>query len=280
MLAPGLGASIQDQGRLGWRRFGVPASGPMDDHSAAWANRLLDNPLRAPVLELLWQGGRLEVLEDLWLAVTGADVQATVPTWRTVHVKAGQVLDFPLVRTGLWIYLAVEGGFHAPRLLGSASAYPRGRLGSAIHVGDILCKTDSAPFGLLPGVAGRTVPWNERRDHASPPALRLWPAPQWNWFSEAERAMFFRQEWTITSQSDRVGYRLAGVALKPDTAQVVSEPVRVGSVQVPENGQPIVTMRDGPTVGGYPKLGLLDSDDLSWLAQCRPGQTVRFEPVL
>jgi allophanate hydrolase subunit 2 len=76
-----------------------------------------------------------------------------------------------------------------------------------------------------------------------------------------------------------VGYRLAGPALKPQPAQIISEPVRLGSVQVPENGQPIVTMRDGPTVGGYPKIGLVDPADLAWLTQCRAGQTIRFQLV-
>ena len=83
----------------------------------------------------------------------------------------------------------------------------------------------------------------------------------------------------MSSQSDRVGYRLTGNPLKPSATQIISEPVLVGSIQIPANGLPIVTMRDGPTVGGYPKLGLVDAADLSWLAQCRPGTKVKFELV-
>jgi allophanate hydrolase subunit 2 len=95
-------------------------------------------------------------------------------------------------------------------------------------------------------------------------------------FNPPDREKFFKQAWKVTTQSDRVGYRLAGKALAPRTDQRLSEPVRVGVIQVPESGQPIITMRDGPTVGGYPKLGVVDAADLSWLAQCRPGQQVRF----
>jgi allophanate hydrolase subunit 2 len=95
-----------------------------------------------------------------------------------------------------------------------------------------------------------------------------------------DRELFFTQVWTVTSQSDRVGYRLGGAPLGSRLPQLISEPVRVGTVQVPENGLPIVTMRDGPTVGGYPKLGMVDPADVSWLAQCRPGQKVRFQSFL
>jgi biotin-dependent carboxylase-like uncharacterized protein len=279
ILDPGLGATVQDLGRRGWRRFGVPPSGAMDDHAACWANRLLDNPPSAPVIEFLLQGANLEVLGDCWIAVTGADADASVPTWRAVHVEAGERIRFPHVRSGVWIYLAVEDGFEAPRLLGSASAYPRGRLGNPLAKGDELRRAAGPPFELPSAVAGRSVAWGERRNYEAPPPLRVWPGPQRALFDEAEVATFFEQRWTVSSQSDRVGYRLEGKALAPRRRQVLSEPTRVGSIQVPESGQPIVTMRDGPTVGGYPKLGMVDPADVSWLAQCRPGQKVRFEPV-
>jgi biotin-dependent carboxylase-like uncharacterized protein len=276
VLDPGLSATLQDQGRPGWRRFGVPSSGAMDDHAAGWANRLLGNSPEAPVLELLLQGAKFTVLQNTWMAITGAEVQANVPRWRAVRVTAGEVIQISHNYSGLWIYLAVESGFAAPRLLGSASVYQRGRLGKSLAHGDVLRRAPGPGFQLPPGVAGRMVALDERRHYNTPSPLRVWPGPQWNSFSEVDRAAFFANAWTVQSQSDRVGYRLAGPVLKPQPAQLISEPVRVGSIQVPENGQPIVIMRDGPTVGGYPKLGLIDAADLSWLAQCRPGESVRF----
>src|ERR1700704_2129715 len=116
VLAPGLGATLQDQGRFGWRRFGVPSSGVMDDHAASWANRLLDNLPKAPVLELLLQGLRLEVLQDSWIAITGADIDINFPAWKTVRVKAGDVVECSHNRAGVWIYIGVEGGFQARQL--------------------------------------------------------------------------------------------------------------------------------------------------------------------
>ena len=228
--APGLGAGWQGLQRRGSRRFGVPPGGAMDDHAASWANRLVGNELGVPVLELLWGGARVEVLQHTHVAITGAPARASVPLWRAVAVKAGRVLEFEPGSSGVWIYLAA----------GSKDC------GGA--------------------------PWNEIREHSAPPPFRVWPGPQREIFSDA----FFEQEWTVTTQSNRVGYRLLGEPLNSPTQELLSEPVRVGTIQVPENGQPIVTMRDGPTVGGYPKLGMVDPADLSWLTQCRPGQKIRF----
>lgn len=277
ILEPGLGATLQDRGRPGWRRFGVPPSGAMDDHAAHWANRLLDNAPDAPVVEFLLQGAKLRALGETWIAVTGADADASVPTWRAVRTNEDDVLQFPASRSGIWVYLAVESGFEGPRWLGSASVYARGRLGRPAACGSVLCRATNACFELPRGVAGRVVDWHERRDYESPPPLRVWRAPQWDLFSETDRELFFAQEWAVSSQSDRVGYRLTGRALKPAAAPILSEPVLVGSIQIPPDGQPIVTMRDGPTVGGYPKLGLVEAADVSWLSQCRPGVKVRFQ---
>ncbi len=209
----------------------------------------------------------------------GWDAGANVAEWRAVRINENDLLQFPTNRSGVWIYLAVEGGFEGPRMLGSASVSARIQVGRAFVRGSILRRAAGRHFELPKGVAGRAVDWNERRHHESPPSLRVWRGPQWDLFGAADRDRFFEQEWTVDSQSDRVGYRLKGQALQSSEAQIVSEPVLAGSVQIPPNGQPIVTMRDGPTVGGYPKLGLVDAADLSWLAQCRPGVKLRFGPA-
>ncbi len=279
VVRTGLGASLQDVGRPGFARFGVPPGGVMDDHAADWANRLLDNPANAPVLELLLQGAQLEVLRTSWLVITGADAGCNRPLWRMVHAQAGEQIVFPASRKGLWTYVAVEGGFDAPRYFGSASVYPRGRIGSALANGNVLSRVGESRLTLPRGVAGRALATDERHDYAHPPALRVWPGPQWDYFGQADRAVFFQQAWTVSPQSDRVGYRLEGTRLAPAKQQIPSEPVLVGSIQVPPLGQPIVTMRDGPTVGGYPKIGLVEPEDLSWLTQCRPGTRVRFKLV-
>jgi biotin-dependent carboxylase-like uncharacterized protein len=273
---PGLAATLQDHGRPGWRKWGVPAGGPMDDHAAGWANRLLDNPSGVPVLELLLQGAQLRALCDSWIAITGAEAKVNLPVWAAVQIRRGDILEFPRNQVGVWTYIAVESGFQADCWLGSVSAYPRAALGAICRAGDVLRRAQTNSFALPRGVAGRWLEASQRRDYNHPAPLRVWPGPQWEAFSGKDRQMFFNLEWTVSSQSDRVGYRLTGVPMQPAVGEIISEPVRVGSIQIPDNGQPVVTMRDGPTVGGYPKLGLVHSSDLSRLAQCRPGQKVRF----
>jgi biotin-dependent carboxylase-like uncharacterized protein len=276
--ATGMRMSIQDMGRPGWARFGVPVSGAMDQHAAAWANRLLGNDPTLPVLEMPGRGARLKFVQETWIAVTGAHTVADAMAWRALPVHAGDTLAFSEAGHGLWTYMAVETGFHGPRWLGSASVYARGGLGRLLEPGAVLSRTGRSRFSLPAGISGRVAPWTEQRDYGKPPALRVWPAPQWELFSVPQRDQFFQEEWTVSPQSDRSGYRLAGVPIEHELGDLLSEPVLVGTIQVPPNGEPIVTMRDGPTVGGYAKLGVVDPADISWLAQIQPGQRVRFRP--
>jgi biotin-dependent carboxylase-like uncharacterized protein len=275
----GMGASIQDFGRPGFARFGVPPSGVMDQHASGWANKLLSNPTGAPVIEVLMQGAHFEVLRTCWMVIAGADSRCNFPRWRIIRAHQGENIVFALSHSGLWAYLALEGGFDVPKFFGSASTYPRGRIGNALATGDLLKRGGDRELTLPEHVAGRLVAMDEQRDYNHPPPIRVWRGPQWDMFSPKDRGALFQHPWSVASQSDRVGYRLHGTLLSAGQNQIVSEPVLVGSIQVPQNGQPIVTMRDGPTVGGYPKIGLVHADDLSWLAQCRPGVTFQFQPA-
>lgn len=274
--ATGMAMSLQDGGRPGWARFGVPGSGFMDSHAAQWANRLVGNAPGAIAVEILGRGARLKFLSDAWIAITGA--RSGTAAWRAVHASGGEVVRLCEPGPGLWTYVAVETGFEGPRRLGSASVYARGTLGNYVEAGAVLSRAGGSDFALPAGVSSRVAPWTEQRDYGHPPVLRVWPAPQWNSFTAAQRDHFFGQEWTVSPQSDRAGYRLAGVAIESKQEELLSEPVIAGTVQVPPSGQPIVTMRDGPTVGGYAKLGVVDPSDLPWLTQVQPGQHVRFRP--
>jgi biotin-dependent carboxylase-like uncharacterized protein len=276
VVETGLGASVQDAGRAGWKRYGVPPSGAMDPHAAAWANRLVGNSDGAPVIELLMQGAEFRVLAARRFAVAGAEAGASLPAWRARMLSAGERLAFPRNRKGLWTYLAVQGGFDVEPVLGSASAYPRGGIGSSLRRGERLSAAGEADRRH---VGEGWVAWTEQRDYEEPPLLKVWRGPQWDWFGAAEQRCFLDAEWSVSMRSDRVGYRLEGARLNAPTAEMRSEPLVVGSIQVPPNGQPIVTMRDGPTVGGYPKIGIVDPQSLCWLAQCRPGVRFRWVPA-
>lgn len=280
VMSSGNGLTLQDLGRPGYARLGVPPGGAMDPHAAAWANRLVDNPPEFPVLELCLQGQRLEVLRDGWLARAGAGAGTEDPrTWSAFRVRRGDVVSSGVSRDGVWSYLAVPGGFDGPRCLGSVSANPRAGMGRTLAAGDVL--TGPAPDAFQPpaSTSSRRVRWDEIPCYLEPAPFAVWRGPQWSQFSGSEQARFFAAVWTISPQCDRVGCRLDGPRLQPPGIEMESEPVLPGSIQVPPGGQPIVTQVDGPTLGGYPKLGIVDPRDLGRLAQCRPGQTLRFVPV-
>lgn len=280
VLSPGLGAAFHDQGRPGWRRFGVPTGGAMDAHAAACANRLLGNPPWSTVVECLLHGARFRVLRDCWLALTGADLRPSHPRWRVFRAAAGETIRFDGHVSGVWAYLALEGGFAAPHWLDSASTLAAAGLGRPLQKGDRLHRCESEPrFEMPPGVSARIAHWSEQRDYSHPPPLRVWPGPQWDWFAPDDRHRFFDQAWTVAAQSNRLGYRLTGEPLARPARSMISEPVRVGSLQVPPDGQPVVILRDGPTIGGYPKIGVVDPDDLDWLVQTAPGRPVRFTAI-
>ncbi len=275
IISTGVGLSVQDYGRPGWRRFGVPPGGVMDRSSAAAANRLLGNRADAPVLEVLMQGAKLRVLEDTWIAIAGADLGCAIAPWTACAVSAGTILQFPMNRSGLWAYVAVPGGFDADRWFGSASVDSRNGLGRPLERGVQLSAVTSASSFKYERVGLRVLAAELQRDFSRPMEFELLPGPQFDLFSSQARADLVSSEWTVSPRSDRTGFRLEGPALNvPDSIR--SEPVLPGSFQIPGSGLPIVTMVDGPTVGGYAKIAILREADLDWLAQCRPGTKIGF----
>lgn len=271
----GVGLSIQDGGRPGWRGYGVPGGGAMDRFALAAANRLLGNAPQAPVLEILLQGTRLEVLQDTWVALAGADLGCAMEPWSAQRVAAGTVLNFPHSCSGLFAYLALPGGVVAPRWLGSAAMDARIGLGRAIRAGDLFAAEWREPQLSTERVARRILPPPARRSYPPQQCFTLLPGPQFDLFPAA-RAQLVAGQWRVSARSDRTGFRLEGPPLAvPDS--IPSEPVLPGSFQIPGNGQPIITMVDGPTVGGYAKLAVLRSADLDRLAQCAPGTQLQFQ---
>lgn len=274
VLSPGAGLAMQDQGRPGWKRHGLPSGGAMDADSAAQANRLVGNPDIAPVLELTFTGARLRVLQRCELALAGAEVTCSHPLWRSFFAEPGEQIVFTDLRSGVWTYLAVQGGWETPRWFGSASVNPRAGLGRVLTPG---LRLSAQPGPRTTSISGRFVV--ERPHWRETPVLPVWPGPEWEKFSPESRARFFQQTWRASTQSDRSGYRLEGDALAVGGLQIPSSPTAVGVIQVPAGGQPIVLLRDGPTVGGYPRLAIMDPSVVSRFTQCAPGTSVKFQLV-
>ena len=283
VLKPGPQSLLQDGGRYGWQHLGVSPAGPLDLHAAAWANYLLDNPWGTPLLEVALGYLELESELDTWLALTGAQVAATLdgaplPRWSRFPLRAGQRLKLGFARSGQRAYLAVAGGFRAPSLLGSVSTQLREGLGGGDGLGRPLRAGDLLPCQPASLARAASVPWPYQPDYRAPGQLRVIGGGDAAGFAADQVQAFFERSWQLSPQSDRMGARLLGEPLVAPTQQW-SQGVGRGAIQVPPDGQPIILQADHQTMGGYPILGWLHPLDLARLAQCPAHHELHFSPV-
>ncbi|MCK0713878.1 biotin-dependent carboxyltransferase family protein [Chromohalobacter sarecensis] len=276
---------IQDGGRFGVRHLGVTQGGAADWVSLGWANWLLGNAPQAPGVEITVGGLTLYAETSATLALTGADLGATLddaplaPGTRFT-ITAGQRLAFESPRAGLRAYLAFPGGLDATPVLGSVSSTVRESLGGLDGQGRVLdegdCLTWAGTAGAertLPLGVG-TLPGDEERV-----MLALVSGAQIADFSGTSVFEAFNTPWQVDQRADRMGVRLTGSELRYLGEGMVSEGIPLGAVQVPADGQPIVLLNDRQTIGGYPRLGALTPLACARLAQCQPGTEVWLTPV-
>ncbi|HET8578662.1 MAG TPA: biotin-dependent carboxyltransferase family protein [Methylomirabilota bacterium] len=275
--------TVQDLGRPGYLRVGIPDSGPMDREAFVLANRLVGNADNAAGLECTLIGPRLEFADERVLAVTGADMVPTlngtpVPRWQALLVKSGDVLKFGPARSGVRAYVAVSGGIDTPPALGSRSTYVRGRLGGL--GGRALKKGDQLPLAPMRGPRfGRLRP--ERvPDYSREPEIRVVLGPQDDRFTARGIAAFLEGPYEMLPQSDRMGARLKGPFIEHTRGHdIISDGVALGGIQVVGEGQPIVLLVDRQSTGGYTKIATVCSFDIGRIGQVKPGQWLRFRKI-
>jgi antagonist of KipI len=301
IIRAGALTTVQDLGRYGMQRFGVPVGGAMDAYSLRIANALVGNAHDAAALEMTLTGPVLQFGGDTLVALAGGDLGAMIgdkpmPLHRPVWVAGGRRIAFGPRASGARAYLAFAGGIDVPPVLGSRCTYLRAGLGGfdgrALRAGDSLDLLasgerylsqlrDSATFAR----DGFAAPnWSAMVDAhrmmVSPQRIRFVAGRHWPELTPDARSAFETQNFRVGAASDRMGYRLAGVALEGvGRGDIASEAVTFGTIQLPPDGQPIVLMADRQTIGGYPRLGEVASADLPWLAQLQPGDALRFERV-
>jgi biotin-dependent carboxylase-like uncharacterized protein len=275
--------TVQDLGRSGQLRYGIPPSGPMDAFAFIVANRLVGNADGAAALECTLGGPRFRVEARCAIAVTGADMPITlngetVANWSTLLLEAGDVVKVGNARSGLRSYVAFSGGLDVPLRLGSRATYLRGRLGGmqgrALRKGDRLA--------LLPGELPRlrAVPRAAVPVYEAHAGVHVVLGPQADRFTRAGVDTFLTSVYRVQPQSDRMGVRLQGSRIEHVRGHdIVSDGIALGSVQVPGDGQPIVLMVDRQSTGGYTKIATVCSFDIGRIAQLRPGQTLCFEAI-
>ena len=276
--------TVQDLGRFGHLAEGVPQSGAADAPSLIRGNILLGNDENAAALEMTLSGARIRFEGSGAIALTGGDLRPRqngmdVPMWTVLSVKSGDLLTFSGVcGRGVRAYLCVAGGVDVPTVMGSRSTYLKAALGGfhgrALKSGDVL--ETGEPWIGWPRAVGCSCP-EDLRLLCGDEALRAMPGPQDNLIAPESVETFFASEWTVTPQSDRMGVRLAGPVLKHvKSADIVSDAIPPGAVQVPGSGQPIVMLADRQTTGGYVKIAVVHALDAARLAQKLPGEKVRF----
>ncbi|MDF1514795.1 MAG: biotin-dependent carboxyltransferase family protein [Anaerolineae bacterium] len=288
IIEPGLLTTVQDSGRPGWARYGIPASGPMDRDAYHAANALVRNAPHAGALEITLTGPDIVISDDCLVAVCGAEFELfagslPVPTWHAVYLRRGDHFRFGMRHRGARAIVAVSGGIDVPLFLGSRSTFLNGGFGGyhgrALQRGDQLLVGKNENKDLVMA-AGSSWAHNKRPRYSASPVIRVVLGPQADYFDPPVVALFSQHTYTISAASNRMGFRLAGPALVHKGATgIVSDGIVTGSIQVPPDGQPIVMMVDHQTTGGYPKIATVVQADIPLLAQCLPGDSIQFRVI-
>lgn len=290
VIVPGLQTTVQDLGRPGMGRYGISPGGAADRAALVEANRAVGNPDDAAGLEITLSGPALRLLRPLRIAVAGADLGAEAngfPLTRgsAYDLRAGDLLAFDQARAGVAphgvrAYLAVAGGIEVPMVLGSRAtdltAGMGGLQGRPLQAGDVL----RVGMTRRDGAASRGIPAVSSRGETT---IRVVRGPQADRFDGAAWDTFLNGRFTVSSQSNRMGLRLDGLPIAPDGnaggADLISEGMVTGAIQITSSGQPIVMLPARATIGGYAKIATVITADLDRLGQLRPGMALRFREV-
>ncbi len=277
--------TVQDLGRPGYLRYGIPPSGPVDLAAFLLVNRLVGNPDNAAALECTLIGPRLEMRDDRVIAVTGAEMPVTVnerevERWAAVPVRAGDVVKVGPARRGVRAYVAFAGGIDVPPALGSRSTYLRGTLGGVqgrqLRKGDVI--------GLFPPVVGAVATRRVRSEmipvYRDEVEVRVILGPQADRFTREGIHAFLHAPYEITPQADRMGARLKGASITHTRGHdIISDGIPLGGIQVVGEGQPIILLVDRQSTGGYTKVATVCSFDIGRVGQAKPGQHLRFKAI-
>lgn len=287
IIKPGMLTTIQDLGRRDYQIYGVSTCGAMDTFSLRLANILVGNLEGEAGLEITLLGPKIKFIHDGLIAITGANLSPKIngemlPLWKSIKVSKGDILVFGPIRYGCRSYLAVGGGIDVPQVMGSKSTFIRGGYGGLegrkLQEGDIISIGGLKLNNRL--LAGRQLPPYYIPNYEEDRKVRVILGPQVEAFTNDAIENLFSNPYGISTNSDRMGFRLEGVSLTHVSgADILSDFIMAGSIQVPGSGQPIILMSDCQVTGGYTKIGVVIGADLPYLAQKKPGDFVRFEQI-
>jgi len=284
VLKPGLFTTVQDLGRHGYLEFGVPVSGAMDHFSLAVANLLVENDPNSACLETTLAGPELQALKKTEIAITGGECSPkindqNVPMWKTLSIQKDDAICFGKMEKGCRAYMSIRGGISTPKILGSRSTYVRGSFGGIngrpLRSRDVIKGFDVSPLEVeyeMPSEMAPQFPDNL--------VVNVILGPQVDMFTEKGIETFLSSQYTVTLEADRMGYRLEGPNIEHKAkADIISDALLPGAIQVPKNGKPILIMRDAQTTGGYPKIAVVTCPDLDLVGQAKPNIRIEFAKV-
>ncbi|WP_164742429.1 biotin-dependent carboxyltransferase family protein [Pseudidiomarina mangrovi] len=287
VVSAGFYTSLQDFGRFGLLAAGITRGGPVDERAFLWANRLLDNHYNAAQLEITASACRLACLAETQVCVTGAASQVVINgepqrSWQVLTLRAGDQLEIPPPQRGLRSYLAIRGGFSATPCQGSVATVRRDRRGGIHGDGRLLADGEVLKAPLFSVELPQRRPQQELlaaliSQPSTPLQLGIIASGQYQQFSDSARQLLTNQTMRVSPAHDRMGVRLqVEQPIEWAGEQLISEPLAVGAIQIPPDGQPIVMLNDRQTLGGYPKIATLSWQARCLLAQAGSGTQLQF----
>ncbi len=280
MIDGGLFTTIQDAGRHGFRKFGVPVSGAMDIKSYKLANQLVGNPEDSPALECTMKGGKYRFVSKTVIAITGALMKPKingkeVAQNQTLIIEAGDELELGFSCRGCRCYIGIKGVLQIEKVMNSYSTYTTGKFGGfegrVLQEGDVLeWKNNGEEF------EHKEIPKDQIPYFSSKVTVRITKGIEWDWLSEATQQEILATQFDVSSKSNRMGIRLEGASLMVPAKEMISSSVVPGIIQLPKSGNPIILMQDGQTIGGYPRIAKVLDEDLWRLGQVKAGDKVSF----
>lgn len=277
----GLFTTIQDAGRVGYRKYGVPVSGVMDERAYKLANWLVGNEETAPVLEMTLKGGSYRFNTKAIIALTGAEINPKIngreiPMNSSMQIEAGEILSLEYAEKGCRAYLGIRGKLEIESILSSYSTFVTGSFGGfegrKLMKGDELFWLDDEREFMAKKAPVKQIPY-----YSSKVTFEVIESREWEWLSASAKELFLNIAFEVSPQSNRMGIRLKGEKIEAEKTSMKSSPVLPGIIQLPENGQPIILMNDGQAVGGYPRMAKIQDTDLWRVGQVKPGDIVRFK---
>jgi len=278
VLSPGFFTSVQDEGRFGYGKFGVPTSGAMDRYSAKLANHILSNKDNDALLEITLGRCNLLFNSQTIISISGADFSPEINNQKvrlntSIAIHQGDILTFNKPTYGVRCYLAVKGGFQTEVVLNSRSFYEGITPQNRVKKNDELA-IKSYDISLIKSVSSVKV----QPSHFKCTTIEVYTGPEYNLLNDIQKEQFSKTLFTISKENSRMGYRLQE-HIENDLGSLLTSAVLPGTVQLTPSGKLIILMRDCQVTGGYPRILQLTESSINNLAQKTTGDTFTFKIV-